>query len=636
MHKIQYICLSILLIAGCDIEKKTNYKQLSHEENHKTDNHSYSNTEEISTNHLNLNLSVDFKKKCLKGVVQHRMLIHKKTKKAVFDVKGLKIEKVTIGELNEEIEAAYEIVEQKNKLLGNPLIIKKNPEDSIINIYYETTEESEALDWLDSNLTSSKKYPFLYTQGQAILTRSWIPIQDLPSNRFTYNATIHVPTDLMAVMSAKNSKNKNSTGIYTFEMSKKIPSYLMALAVGNLHYHPFSKNSGVYCEPELMKSCIYEFEDLPKMIESAEKLYGKYKWDQYDILVLPYSFPFGGMENPMLTFLNPTIIAGDKSLVSVVAHELAHSWSGNLVSNSSWDDFWLNEGFTVYFENRIMESIFGKDYADILALVEINELEEELRRISNSKHPEDSKLKLNLHGRDPDEGLTDIAYVKGAWFLKSMENHFGREKFDNFLMNYFNQFQFKSINTETFRKYFHQQLNSKSNIQFNDSIWIYQKGIPQDAFKIESKRIQELEVIAENISNNELSINDFKNTLKYRLPGQLKEWKTQDWILFLRHLKPMSQDKIKILNERLDLNKSQNAEIAFEWFVYCIKNNNIESIPFIEEYLMKIGRRKFVFPLFEEMVKQDAFKNRALEIFNKSKTNYHSVTKNSVEKLFTN
>ncbi|WP_449435437.1 M1 family aminopeptidase [Pedobacter steynii] len=192
-----------------------------------------------------------------------------------------------------------------------------------------------------------------------------MPCQDSPGIRFTYNATVSVPNDLLALMSAENPEVKNSKGIYHFKQIHPIPSYLLALAVGDIEFKAVDKRTGIYAEPSVLAKAVYEFADMGKMVNAAEKLYGPYRWGRYDLLVLPPSFPFGGMENPNLTFITPTVIAGDRSLVSIISHELAHSWSGNLVTNATWNDFWLNEGFTNYFERRIDEAIFGKTEAQI-------------------------------------------------------------------------------------------------------------------------------------------------------------------------------------------------------------------------------------------------------------------------------
>lgn len=613
------------------------------------DDHSYSNLNEIKTRHLHLELDVNFKSKKIFGVARHRMLNLNNADTAIFDIKGIEIQKVTTGEKNAENEADFVIGKyDKDSILGQPLLVKIDPTDSIVNIYYKTTENSEALDWLDPKLTSSKLHPFLYTQGQAILTRTWIPIQDSPSNRFTYSAEVKVPKHLRAVMSAKNSREKSETGIYNFSMPYSIPSYLIALAVGDLSYTPLSSNTGFYCEPQLTKKCKNEFVDLPKMLAAAEKLYGKYRWNQYDLLVLPYSFPFGGMENPMLTFVNPTIITGDRSLVSVIAHELAHSWSGNLVSNKTWNDFWINEGFTVYFEHRIMEELYGKEIADILALVEIFELDEEIIRIKNSKHPEDSKLLLNLNQRNPDEGMTDIAYVKGAWFLRSLEARSGRKVFDKFLNNYFSSFAFSTISTGDFIDYLKKNLLSKQNIDFNYNEWINQEGLPNNKIDISSPRLTKMKELALKFSNGEdvfapkiryERIRIKKKIKKKKIVEQLKkeDFITQEWQMFIRYLpKTITVDKLQSLNSYFGFNRTENAEIALDWFTLCINANYDGVLPDIERFLRKIGRRKFVLPLYELLAQKPQYKNFAKTLFDSQKNYYHAVTKNSVEKLFAN
>jgi len=613
------------------------------------DDHSYSNLNEIKTRHLHLELDVNFKSKKIFGVARHRMLNLNNADTAIFDIKGIEIQKVTTGEKNAENEADFVIGKyDKDSILGQPLLVKIDPKDSIVNIYYKTTENSEALDWLEPKLTSSKVHPFLYTQGQAILTRTWIPIQDSPSNRFTYSAEVKVPKHLRAVMSAKNSREKSETGIYNFSMPNSIPSYLIALAVGDLSYTPLSPNTGFYCEPQLTKKCENEFVDLPKMLAAAEKLYGKYQWNQYDLLVLPYSFPFGGMENPMLTFVNPTIITGDRSLVSIIAHELAHSWSGNLVSNKTWNDFWINEGFTVYFEHRIMEELYGKEIADILALVEIFELDEEIIRIKNSKHPEDSKLLLNLNQRNPDEGMTDIAYVKGAWFLRSLEARAGRKVFDKFLNNYFSSFAFSTISTGDFINYLKKNLLSKHNIDFNYNEWINQEGLPNNKIEISSPRLVKMKELASKFSNGEdvfapkirYERNRIKKKIKKKkIVEQLKkeDFITQEWQMFIRYLpKSITVDKLERLNSYFGFNRTENAEIALDWFTLCINANYDGVLPDIERFLRKIGRRKFVLPLYELLAQKPQYKNFAKTLFDSQKNYYHAVTKNSVEKLFIN
>ncbi|MFZ9028545.1 MAG: aminopeptidase, partial [Crocinitomicaceae bacterium] len=261
------------------------------------DPHSYSNFAVINTEHLHLDLEVNFENKTVYGVARHTMNNPKDADTATFDIKSLNIQKVTLGTNDNEVETSYEIGEN-HPLKGQPLHVMLKPGTKQVNIYYQTTEKTESIDWLPKELTFGKKHPYMYTQGQAILTRSWIPVQDTPQNRITYSANVKVPKELIAVMSANNPKERNEEGVYSFEMKQAIPAYLIALAVGDMKYTSLGENSGVYSEPELAEACAYEFVDLPKMIKAAEKLYGPYRWDQYDLLVLPYSFPFGGMENP--------------------------------------------------------------------------------------------------------------------------------------------------------------------------------------------------------------------------------------------------------------------------------------------------------------------------------------------------
>jgi aminopeptidase N len=645
MRILVFILLSVVFLFACDPPPKIVVANTEMFVDSVFDDHSYSNLKEIHTTHLDLDLDISFENKTIYGVARHTMK-NNGTDTAIFDIKGLKIQKITLGEKNNERETDFVIGNMdKDSILGQPLLVSIDKNTTRINIYYQTSEGSEALGWLDSNLTSSKTKPFLFTQGQAILTRTWIPTQDSPSNRITYNAKVKVPNDLMAVMSAENSKKKNQSGNYVFEMNRAIPTYLISLAVGDLVYQPFSKNSGVYCEPQMKSACTKEFTDIPKMIAAAEKLYGKYQWEQYDILVLPYSFPFGGMENPMLTFVNPTIITGDKSLVSVVAHELAHSWSGNLVTNRTWNDFWLNEGFTVYFEERIMEELYGKDVSDILASIEKHDLDKELERINKSNFPEDSRLFLELKKRNPDDAMTSIAYVKGAFFLKTLEKTVGRERFDRFLNAYFKKFAFKTVNSKMFVSFLEKKLLKPANIQFNHKEWIFKEGIPSNCIEINSGRLNRMKDLALNFSKG---IDVFAPKIKYRfvkIKGKRKRKKyieqikrndflVQEWQTFIHSLpKKISKNKLKKLDGYFSFKNCGNSEIMTDWFVLGIQNNYTELNPEIRKFLIKVGRRKYILPIYEELLRNEKTAKLAKSIFENSRKNYHAVSKNSIERL---
>ncbi len=593
------------------------------------DSHSYSNHFEVSTKHLHLELDVNFENQTIYGVARHEMNSHN-AENAIFDIKELKIKKVTLGKGN-EVATDY-VIGNHDELLGSSLSVKIKPDTKYINIYYQTTDKSEALDWLSPEQTTGKTHPFLYTQGQAILTRTWIPLQDTPMNRITYSAEVTVPKGLMAIMSASNPTEKNLSGKYSFTMEQKIPSYLIALAVGNLTYTKLGAICGVYSEPELAGACAYEFSDLPKMISTAEKIYGKYQWGKYDIVMLPYSFPFGGMENPRLTFANPTLLAGDKSMISVVAHELAHSWSGNLVTNATWNDFWLNEGFTVYFENRIMEKIGGKENANILALIEYQDLLAALDDIENSDHPEDTELKLQLEQRNPDDGMTDIAYVKGAFFLRTIEKAVGRKKLDQFLNCYFKEHAFQSITTEVFVADLKNNLLVPNNIDFDVEEWVYQPGLPDNHARIESEKLDEMTKLAERVNNGE---DVFVGKLKKLTRG---DFITQEWQTFVRGLNEnVTPETLKKLDVQFEFSANSNPGIKSDWYKLASRNGYIGAKPEMEKYLIKIGRRWYIEGIYEALMnsKNPTDHSFAKATFEKAKSGYHAVTRNTIEGIVT-
>jgi aminopeptidase N len=649
---MRYLLLFIylgLLFSSCNTRPKYIENQQTSNDTI-IDEHSYANLNAIKTIHLELELDVNFQNKTIYGVARHEM-VNNNASVAIFDTRNLLIQKVTTGKIDHEQEADFVIGEMdKDSILGQPLKVTVDPKTTQVNIYYQTTKGSEALDWLDTLSTSSKTKPFLYTQGQAILTRTWIPLQDSPSNRFTYNAEVRVPKDLLALMSAENPKEKNELGIYNFEMDQPIPSYLISLAVGDIAYHPFDATTGVYAEKELLDACKYEFVDLPKMMKAASYLYGDYQWKQYDLMVLPYSFPFGGMENPRLTFVNPTILAGDRSLVSVIAHELAHSWSGNLVTNNTWDDFWLNEGFTVYFEQRIMEVLYGKETADILAQLEFQEFQEEMKEILAGKHPEDSQLHLNLKGRNPDDGMTTIAYIKGAFFLKTLESKVGREKFDRFLKHYFNVFKFKTVSTAGFIAEMENNLLLPEKLSFDYDEWIFHNGLPKNSVIINSPRLKRMESLAKRFSAGEnvfepvvtyewQKIKNSKKKKRIKKVSKIKrdDFIVQEWQTFIRGLSDdISIEKLQYLDATLNFSTWGNSEVMAEWFVLNIHRENRIIRPAIEKFISKVGRRKYLLPIYKALVKNPEDKVWAKKVFDNSKAYYHAVSRNSVAELFEN
>ena len=585
------------------------------------DVHSLSKPEEAKVTHYDLDLNVDFDTKIITAKVTCTIETKAGAKQLILDTHDLKIDKVTLGK--EEKPTSFKLSEPV-KYLGQALIIDIEEGTKSVTIYYSTSPTASAIQWLDKEQTAGKKYPFLFTQSQAILARTWIPCQDSPGLKITYSARIKCPKELMAVMSASNPTAFSADGVYHFNMPNPIPSYLLALAIGDLVFKPIGKRTGVYAEPATIDKGVHEFADLENMLVAAEKLYGPYNWERYDVLVLPPSFPFGGMENPRLTFATPTILAGDRSLTSLIAHELAHSWSGNLVTNATWDDFWMNEGFTVYFERRIMEALYGKPFADMQAVLGFRDLMIDINAVGIDG--EDSHLKLNLKDRDPDDGMTKVAYEKGYFLLRLIEETIGRERLDSFLIKYFKSHAFQTITTEQFLDYYDREL-IKGDTALADKIrikdWIYKPGIPANCPVIKSERFEEVEAEAAKFTSGTSPIN--LNT---------KDYQTNEWMHFLSKL-PESMDLAKMndLDATFHFTKSGNSEVLFLWLERVIHSKYTAGYQALENFLTEVGRRKFVKPLYAAMLKTPDGLTMAKAIYAKARQNYHSVTRNTVDEM---
>lgn len=591
---------------------------IEHNEDYVNDPHSFSNPGEAVTQHLRLELDVDFEKKILSGVARYKIASKSDADKIVFDIDSLKIERVTLNE--EESTTIYSVGE--GNTFGQKLSVNIHKNTRWVNIYYATSPGASAVQWLSSDQTLGKRHPFLFTQGQAILTRSWIPCQDSPGVRLTYDAVIKVPEELMAVMSAQNPQEKNSDGVYNFKMRQPVPPYLIALAVGNIEFVSVSDNMGVYAEPQLLEAAAYEFSDMPRMLSAAESLYGPYQWDRYDLIVLPPSFPYGGMENPRLTFATPTIIAGDRSLTALVAHELAHSWSGNLVTNATWNDFWLNEGFTVYIEKRIMEELYGDSYSEMLNLLDYQDLLQTVNKLGENSPL--TQLKLDLSGKDPDKGMTDIAYEKGYHFLRVIEKEVGRERFDAFLKSYFEEFAFGSVTTEMFVSFLEEELLADSNVEINVDEWIYGTGLPENIVVPVSDRFDKVEGQMKAWLNNE----------KKAIEIETKLWTTHEWLHFIRNLpEDLPSHRLADLDQAMYLTQSSNAEIQAAWYEVAILRGYGEVNEDLEEFLKTVGRRKFLMPLYTAMIKTEKGREEALRIYSLARPNYHSISVRSVDEL---
>lgn len=616
IFKLIVLTIAIGLVS-CGAEKKVD----TYVEQEVNDSHSFSNPHEISVTHIHLNLNVNFDSTCLAGAAILTLQHNKPADTLWLDTRGLEINYVTLDSTNDKI----------NFFLGNDVIFKGKPlgipikpTNKKVHIHYKTTEASVALQWLTPEQTAGKDFPFLFTQSEANLARSWVPCQDNPGVRFTYSADITVPKEMLALMSAENPQKKNDSGVYHFEMKQKIPAYLMAIAVGNIEFLATGKRTGVYSEPAMVHKAVVEFSEMDDMIKAAEALYGPYRWGRFDVIVLPPSFPFGGMENPKLTFLTPTLVVGDKSLTAVVAHELAHSWSGNLVTNATWNDFWLNEGFTVYIERRIVERLRGKDFADMQSVLGMQDLKETLEDLK--KEPEDTRLKLSLENRDPDDGMTDVAYEKGYLFLRLIEETVGREKFDAFLTSYFDAYAFRSITTETFIHYLKTHLLTEENgfsNKVNIDEWVYKAGIPANCPKINSDKFKTIEskvsLFLKGSSAAELNLQNVS---------------TNEWLHFLDMLPAkLSTAQMVDLDSAYQFTESGNAEILCKWLRKSIASNYTRANEPLEYFLIHTGRRKFVKPLYTELAKTPEGLAKAKLIYARAKPNYHALVINTLEQI---
>ena len=709
-------------------------------------NHSYANDGEFLIRHMDLQLSVNFADKKIEGWVEYDLVhvyLRDNRKPAsvppyhfnpvsgnhilLLDQRDIDILGVYQGGSLEKIMAAAadnETGQMKGSakplifrigmgsadslLYGKPLEIEVPRSVSKIWIHYRTRPSAGALQWLSPSQTYDKTHPFLFSQSQAILARTWIPLQDKPSVRFTYNAEVRVvcgaatvganikPSDFNVVMSAVKLGNPegdilSNNKIHRFEQKKPIPSYLMAIAVGSFGYKSLGKTTGVYAEHNLLEKAAWEFTDLQKMVDAASEMFGEYAWGNYNVLVLPPSFPFGGMDNPVVTFATPTIIAGDRSLVSLLAHELAHSWSGNLVTNRTWDDFWLNEGFTVYVESRIMEKIYGRNYADMLRVLGKGELDKTLSWMLK-ENPDDSHLRLHLGDRDPDEGLTDIAYEKGRFFLMMFEQLYGRESFDIFLNGYFKRHAFGTVTTDNFIadiKKFHKefldqylenakltpsnwcgtstnreqknidedQLWSWDSLEMRMSAWIDGPDLPpggRGGFPyVESSELKQVEQQVLNYLASGESLHPGYSVPCNASVIDTAGFTTHHWLHLLRTLhtgkdgKPnrLSQVEMVELDKRFGFTRTGNAEIACDWFILSIHSDYRPAYQAMHDFLLKVGRRKFLLPIYEALLAQYVVKDNvyvedfargkemATEIFLQAEPGYHSVAARSIREM---
>ena len=588
------------------------------------DVHSFARPAEVRVTHVSLDLEADFTRRILHGSATLTLARRDDVSEVVLDSRGLQVARVVDArEQPLEFQVGPPVAHR-----GQALVVTLPAAGDTITVHYRTSPDAAALQWLQPPQTAGKRHPFLYSQGQAILTRTWIPTQDSPGIRQTYDAKITVPSPLRAVMSAEmTTPDGEDAGQgrrrYAFRMDQPVPPYLIAIAVGDVAFQSLGPRTGVYAEPATLARAADEFTDLERMITAAEALGGPYRWGRYDVLVLPPAFPFGGMENPRLTFATPTIIAGDRSLVSLLAHELAHSWSGNLVSNATWGDFWLNEGFTTYFENRIMEALYGQERAAMLDVLGRNELAREMESLP----PADTRLVVDLEGRDPDEGTTSVPYEKGAALLHTIEHAVGRERFDPWLRGYFNRHAFTSITTKQFVADLQQELirGDRTLLERLDlPAWLDQPGLPASAYVPQSAAFGQVEAEARRFAGGAAAAS-----------LQVQRWTPQQWQHFLEQLRlaRLTPAQLRDLDLRYQLTDTGNSEILFAWLRVAVAREYEPAVPAIERFLTSQGRRKFLRPLYEDLMRSPWGQPIARRVYAGARSSYHSVSAQTLDTI---
>jgi len=604
------LILWLLLLSGLNVAAEPRAK----------DPHSYANINEVRLEKAHFDLDLHFSNRTISGDAYYWItVLDKNADSIVLDTRDLDIKGVyAVGKANQLQPLKFRLGE-KDKILGQALTIVARPMPEKIKISFATSPDSTGLLWLAPEQTTSKKWPFVFSQSQAIHARSWLPIQDSPAIRLTYTAEVRSDKPVNILMGAK--KLSADKGTHRFAMQQPIPSYLMAIAAGEIVEKRIGPRTRVYAEPAVVDRAAAEFAETEKMIQTAEGLYGPYLWEDYDLLILPPSFPMGGMENPRLSFITPTVIAGDKSLVSLIAHELAHSWSGNLVTNSDWNQLWLNEGFTTYVENRIMEAIYGEERAAMERSIAYQELLEELEVLPES----DKTLVGNFAGRDPDDAFTDVPYSKGMLMLKYFERKLGREAFDKLLKHYFSTNQFKSVHTQDFEKIMLQAFKGRADekaLQQALEQWLYQSEFVADfeppksnAFAIVDKA--RAEWIAGKLNTRDLPF---------------AKWNVQQKIHFIRGIdKSIARKQLAKLDKAFSLTGTGNAEVALVWYKLALTRGYQAAYPAIEKYVSSIGRQRLILPLYELMAKRAELFNWAKNLFEKNKSFYHPTVRSRIE-----
>lgn len=581
------------------------------------DPHSYFDETQPRTTRLDLDLRVDFARRIVEGSARFQ-LDRDGAGPWDLDTRGLVIREVRAA----GIPSLPHTLQPVDPILGQRLRIHLPPGVREVEIRYRTTTGSTALQWLTPEQTGAKQHPFLFSQCQAIHARSLVPCQDTPRVRIPYRAALTVPRALTAVMSAGavGVEPLGDERIFRFEMPQPIPPYLLALAVGELESRELSPRSRIWAEPPVIEAAAFEFPEVEEMIVIAEALFGPYDWERYDLLVLPPSFPYGGMENPRLTFLTPTVIAGDRSLVDVVAHELAHSWTGNLVTNADAEHFWLNEGWTVWAERRILEALRGPEVAELSWVLGSHLLATSIQRFGADSPL--TRLRTELQGIDPDEAYSAIPYEKGARLLTLLEREVGRPRWDEFVRTYLSRFRFGSLTTEQFVEFLNHKLPGAGAAVDAES-WLYGAGLPANTPAFRSDRVLAVRSLAQGFPNGQRPE-----------PAEREAWSAAELLLYLQELpRPLAAEELHWLDETFVLGRSGNHELLVEWLHLALQSDYEPAFARAHELLISMGRMRYLRPLYTALGKSARTRQLGRAAHAEALPGYHPISRRLVESL---
>ncbi|XP_017860034.1 PREDICTED: leukotriene A-4 hydrolase isoform X1 [Drosophila arizonae] len=598
---------------------------------------SYSEPEKITTEHTAIHWNVDFEATKLRGSVLHKFkVLTSNLESILLDVRDIEVKNATLLAGGSEQPINYFISDPVPDV-GQKLTLELpagTAKGSLnVRIDYETANNASGLQWLNPNQTLGKQHPYMFSQCQAIHARSVMPCQDTPAVKFTYDAVVEHPKELTALMSALIDKNE--PGKTYFKQEVPIPAYLVAIAIGKLVSRRLGENSNVWAEEAIVDACAEEFSETSTMLKTASDLCGPYVWKQYDLLVMPPSFPFGGMENPCLTFVTPTLLAGDKSLANVVAHEIAHSWTGNLVTNKNFEHFWLNEGFTVFVESKIVGRMQGAKELDFRMLSNLTELQECLRT-QLAGTPELTRLVVDLSNCGPDDAFSSVPYIKGSTFLRYLEDLLGGPTvFEPFLRDYLKKFAYKSIVTDDFKgalyDYF-KDTDKKDKLGLVDwELWLKCEGMPPIIPKFDESLANVTKNLASQWSTK--TVDELANSTDINQPisiHQLIEFLGK--LIECKDIVELNERKIELLENTYNLKKSKNAEVRFRLNRLIIRARLIQRLDEIIEFANSNFRMKFCRPIYRDLAAWPEAKPRAVDNFLNVKDQMMAVCSHTIEK----